>query len=143
MKWFLLLVVLPALAYGVWQQLWVMRNLRRFWQRPATDGQWAREFPAARPDDIRAFLELFVDAFALSRKRLFCFAPDDRIGDVYRALYPVKGSGDVGETGCLYMLVKRKYGVSPDAVWRPDVTLGELFRHIQGPSPAVDGASPR
>lgn len=143
MKGFLLLVVLPVLAYVMWHEIWVRRNLRRFWQRPVTDGQWAREFPASEANEIREFLELFVDAFALSRKRLFCFAPDDRILDVYRALYPIKGTGDVGETECLYHLVKRKYDVMPDPVWRTDLTLGELFRYIQETSPAREDSARR
>jgi hypothetical protein len=102
MKWFLLLVVLPVLAYGIWQQLRVMRNLRPFWRRPATDGQWAREFPRAGAGDIRAFLELFVDAFALGpspvRAALTTFVAFvaagvmPLAGFLYRAPFPVRPS---------------------------------------------------
>src|SRR5947207_949478 len=63
-------------------------RLRKFRSRACTGRMWKQRFPQASKTEIREFLDLFVDSFAFSPSRRLCFSPDDRVMDVYRAMYP-------------------------------------------------------
>jgi hypothetical protein len=133
----LLIILLPAVLYAAWEERRRARRLRRFWERPNTTVCWTREFPGSTEADIREFLKLLNDAFAFSRKHTFCFLPQDTLNEIYRTVYPKLGGGDQCETECFYLLLKRRYGVSPEPVWQPTLSLGELFQHMRAPA---DGA---
>lgn len=123
-------LVLPGLGYGTWVWIKVARAMRRYWDRSPTSAQWSATFAGVDTETIRAFLELFVDAFAFSRKRAFCFAPDDRLCEIYDALYPCGSRGAGGEMTALYGLLRARYKVSPAAQGFADLSLGDLFRIV-------------
>ena|SRR5258706_8114567 len=130
MAWlFFLLVLLAGAIYAAWINFRAARNLRRFWDRPNTMSLWTQEFPMAS-GEVRLFLQLFNDAFVFSRKRVFCFAPGDRIADIHRALYPDPGLAAGGERERFDRLLRHQFGVTLDAPTKPEATLGELFRHL-------------
>ena len=108
------------------------RSLRPYWERGCTGIRWRRRFPHSSKTDIREFLLIFVDAFLFSERRRSRFSPDDRVIDVYRAVYPPEdGSADNLELETLAMLLERRYGIDLRAVWREDITLGELYEHTR------------
>jgi propanediol dehydratase small subunit len=123
-----------AVAIAILDQLYVRRGMRRFYGRSCRGWAWRRKFPDANKEDIRAFLGLFVDAFALRRKPRVAFGPDDRIMDVYRALYPIEGFPDALELETFDMRLEEQYGVKLVDFYRPDLTLGEVFGRIK-PTP--------
>ena len=47
--------------------------------------------------------------------------------DVYRALYPIRGTPDSMELEDLITRLQKRYGVEILASWREDITLGDLF----------------
>ncbi len=99
-----------------------------YWSRACTGAQWRRRFPQASKADIRAFLGIFVDAFGFRRSRRLCFAPDDRVMDVYRTLHPPKWAvADVFELEDLVLFYDRAYGINLVPLWHENMTLGELF----------------
>ena len=65
---------------------------------------WRRAFPNAPKDRIRAFLQVFVGAFAFRDSERLQFSPDDRILDVYR---------DQRSAGERFIETFRRLGVSP------------------------------
>ena len=81
--------------------------------------------------EIRSFLALFVDSFAFNQKRRLCFSPDDKVMDVYRALYPDRFMADALELETLELQLREKYGKDAASFWREDITLGEIFAHIR------------
>lgn len=103
------------------------RNLRRFWNRGCAGIRWRRRFPDDAKADIRAFLTVFVDAFGYDHKRRTCFSPDDRVMQIYHAMYPPGSLGDDMELEQLGMAMEERYGMDFTAVWRDDITLGELY----------------
>ncbi len=123
--------MLTLVAIGVtmsairWRRL--RQNLARYWNRGCRGAQWRRRFPDAIKGDIRQFLDLFVDAFAFARKRRLAFAPDDRIMDVYRALYSPPLGADSLELENFATGVQERYGLDLGAGWHDDLTLGEVF----------------
>jgi hypothetical protein len=103
------------------------RLLRSYWQRACTGRIWRRRFPHAPKSEIREFLDIFIEAFGFADRRRLCFSPDDRVMDIYRTLYPVRGSADSMELEDLVESLQGRYRVEVLVVWREDITLGELF----------------
>ena len=101
--------------------------IRPYWERACMGIRWRRRFPAAPKADIREFLNLFVDAFAFRQKRRCRFSPDDKVMDVYRALYPSGSAADSLELETLCRLLEKRYGIDFATSWRPDITLGEIY----------------
>jgi hypothetical protein len=121
-------VIVGVLAIAL--ELLRRRRLSPMLDRPCAGRDWRRSFPDAAEADIREFLQLFVDAFALPRKSHLAFRPDDRIMEVYRAINPPKWTAaDSLELETFSLLLKRKYGLALESVWRNDMTLGEVFRN--------------
>ncbi len=103
-------------------------RLRKFWSRACTGRLWKRRFPHASKMEIREFLDLFIDAFAFRQSRRLCFSPDDRVMDVYRALYPYpKLMADSMELETFSLKASERYGVDLVPTWRVDITLGEIY----------------
>lgn len=111
-------------------QLRIRRNMRRYWDRACTGFQWRRRFPDAPKSDIRGFLQLFVEAFAFRQSRRLCFSPDDKVMEIYRALYPER-MADAMELETLASLLQKRYGIDAANFWKEDITLGEIFKHIR------------
>jgi hypothetical protein len=111
-------------------------RLRQFWSRACTGRLWRRRFPVASKTEIREFLNLFIDSFGFSPSRRLCFAPDDRPIEVYRAVYPFpKLMADMMELETFCLRAEERYGVDLQAIWREDITLGELFQHTRNSRP--------
>jgi|ERR1035441_3718391 hypothetical protein len=129
-------VIIFCIAVGIFVltlpvYLRVHRNMRRYWDRACTGFQWRRRFPDASKSEIRSFLALFVDSFAFHQKRRLCFSPDDKVMDVYRALYPGRFMADALELETLELQLRKQYGKDAASFWREDITLGEIFAHIR------------
>ena len=124
--WWVPLVVVVVLA-TVAVEIRARRRLRVYWDRRCTGILWRRRFPSAAKQEIRAFLDAFVDGFAFPRKRRLCFSPDDKIIDIYRVLYPSKLTPDALEMETFARLLQDRYGL--DVYHLPDrpYTLGDLF----------------
>ena len=82
-------------------------DLRPYWERACMGIRWRRRFPEAPKTEIREFLDLFVDAFAFRRKRRCRFSPDDKVMEVYRALYPPGGEMDCMELETLCKMLEK------------------------------------
>ena len=94
--------------------------------------RWRRRFPAATKTELREFLTMFIDAFRFDHKRRTRFSPDDRVMDVYRADYPYPWiMADSMELETLGLSLEERYGIDFDAVWREDITLGELYEYTR------------
>jgi len=97
--------------------------------------RWRRRFPNSPKVQIREFLTIFVEAFAIRHRRRSCFSPDDRVMDLYRAYYPPgHGLADAMELETLSLRLENRYGLDMGAMWREDITLGELYEHAQAPA---------
>lgn len=114
--------------------IWWLRELRLGAQPPAPYGQrlcqgaaWRRAFPNATKQDLREFLEVFVDAFAFRSSSRLNFSPDDSLLAIYRVLYPSRWTPDGLELETLARHVERRYKVQFADLWHERLTLGELF----------------
>src|ERR1700678_1604270 len=88
-----LLAIFALLAWIV-GQLGRTRRLAPLLSRSCAGRRWRREFPGAGKMEIREFLGIFVDAFGFPRQKILAFRPEDRIMDVYHAVYPSGGVPD-------------------------------------------------
>ena len=61
-------------------------SMKVFWRRTCQDRAWKTEFPDEPETEIRRFLKMFVQAFALPSIEFLQFNPNDRVLDVYRPL---------------------------------------------------------
>ena len=125
----LVCLLVAALALVLPIQIRVRRRMQRYWRRVCTGVLWRRRFPDVTKAEIRDFLDMFVGAFAYRESRRFCFSPDDRVMEIYRAQYPEKCMADAMELECLARDMRKRYGVDPAAFWKEDITLGDLFNH--------------
>jgi len=110
------------------------RRLRRFWDRACTGIEWRRRFPDVPKEDIRKFLDAFVDGFAFKTSQRLKFAPDDKVMDVYRSLYPESGWPDALEVETFALILGKEYNFDLSKVDDPDITLGQLFAMIRAPT---------
>ncbi|NQU43556.1 hypothetical protein HQ520_09730 [bacterium] len=106
------------------------RFKKKFWFRPCTGIRWRRRFPDASKEEIRAFLDVFVEAFGFFRKRRLQLRPDDQVVDIYNMKYPAYDFGvDCLELETLAIDLEKKYevDVTPALMSDEPVTLGQLF----------------
>lgn len=127
------LLVIAAIAFVLTLpvQLQRRRALQRFWDRHCMGIRWRRRFPDAPKTELREFLTIFVDSFCFDHTRRTRFSPDDRVMEVYRAKYPPGSLADDMELETLGLSLEERYGIDFAAVWREDITLGELYEHTK------------
>lgn len=96
-------------------------------RRSCQGAAWRRAFPNASKQDLRAFLGVFVDAFAFRSSSRLKFSPNDSLLEIYRVIYPNRWTPDALELETLAQQVERRYNVRFADVWHGRLTLGELF----------------
>lgn len=77
--------------------------------------------------EIREFLLFLVKAFAFSDHEKLKLNPNDKILEVYNALYPSQWMPDALEFETLERDLRQKYSIELGKILRDDLTLGELF----------------
>ena len=70
---------------------------------------------------------MFVHAFAFPKKKALQFAPTDQVIGIYRTLYPSKSTPDALELETFAKLLHENYRLNLPAIWRENITLGEIF----------------
>lgn len=99
-------------------------------QRSCQGAAWRRAFPTAAKQDLRDFLEIFVNAFAFRSSSRLNFSPDDSLLTIYRVLYPSRWTPDALELETLAQKVETRYNVQFATLWHDRLTLGELFAAV-------------
>lgn len=104
------------------------RIARRYLERPCAGFKWKRRFPDASNNEIRAFLDVFIEAFGFKESLRLRFAPDDQVMEIYRTLYSGRGLTDDMELERLVMNLDESYRVKVVHAWHEKITLGDLFQ---------------
>lgn len=121
---FVCLALLISAKYG--------SNLPRPYRLRKCEGRgWRQDFPTASKNEIRSFLLLFVSAFAFADKDGLKFRPNDKILDIYRALYPSRWIPDALEVETLASDLQERYALELDSIWSDELTLGEIFSRVR------------
>jgi len=128
---FLCFIIGVGLLWALVHERTCRKRLQKYWSRSCMGREWRRSFPRCSKEDIRTFLELFVDAFAFSSSRRLKFAPTDKVIDVYRALYPPGTLCDSIELECFLMNLEKTYGENLFDNCTPDNTLGDIFEKVR------------
>ncbi len=102
-------------------------RFRHFWARGCMGRAWRDQFPQASKVEIRDFLSMFSKAFAFRKSRTLAFRPSDRLIDIYRTRYPLRGRPDMLELETLARDARKRYGVDLLPLWHEGMTLGEVF----------------
>jgi hypothetical protein len=123
----LIAIVFFAALLFVLTEVKSRRALRRYVKRACTGFHWKRQFPEASKNEIREFLNIFIEAFCFREKWRLRFTPEDRVLEVYHALYPVNGAPDSMELESFVEDLEKRYRVNIVGIWREDITLGDLF----------------
>ena len=103
---------------------------KKYRLRGCTGKDWRKEYPKSPSDEIRVFLNTFVDAFAFDRKHNLNFEPSDKLMDIYRELYPSEWLPDSLELETFSEDILEQYGVSLEEIWHDELTLGEVFERV-------------
>lgn len=119
-----------ALATGLMAEIRSRRALRTYWERPCTGIRWRRRFPETPKQQIREYLDQFIEAFGFHDCRRLCFRPDDKVMDVYRSTHPPGDIVDSMELESFCRALRNRYGVDVEAPWREGITLGEIYERI-------------
>jgi len=117
-----------VLIGGLFSQRALSERMRRFYARSCAGRAWINRFPNTELDEIREFLSLFVRSFCLRGKNKLTFAPDDKVMDIYRTIYPQGGGADALECETLVSKCIKTYGVNIRDGFSDETTLGDLFR---------------
>jgi len=119
--------VVVILIGGILAQRAFSERMDRFYGRRCTGRAWQERFPDVGKEEIRDFLKLFVESFALSSKRKLSFAPNDKIMDVYRAINPQIRGADALECETLVAACDERYGVDITRDFSDNTTLADVF----------------
>jgi hypothetical protein len=139
----LTVVIITTVAASVlWGLRFGGRLPRPYFGRSCQGAGWRRAFPNASKQEIRAFLQIFVDAFAFDGIERLKLNPNDRIMDIYRALYPKKWMADALEMETLARDLQRGYELTLVDIWKDGLTLGELFECLRQKRIANAAAQP-
>jgi len=123
----IIVVILVVVAWGAYTG----DIPKKYRVRKCTGKNWKVKFPNSSKVDIRKFLLIFTDAFAFSDRQKLKFEPDDRVIDIYKALYPREWMADSLEVETLADSIEAEYGVEFKGLWSEDLTLGSLFLAVQ------------
>lgn len=121
------IIVLLAAVIFVLSSVRERQRMRRYLDRACAGFRWRRRFPQASKSELREFLDIFVEAFGFRQSWRLYFAPDDRVMDVYRTIYPIRGTPDGMELETLGLSLEKRYGMDFLTIWREDITLGEIY----------------
>lgn len=124
----ILMMILVAVGAGVFAYSGDNSRISQYWTRNCTGSEWRKQFPQASKDAIREFLECFIKGFAFSSKNRLKFNPDDKIMDVYRALYPNEGWPDALELETFSIYLEKKYRLDLASIFNDELTLGQIFK---------------
>lgn len=138
----LLTILVIGALIGLPAEIMRRRRLRTYWDRVCAGRDWRREFSDATKDEIRKRLQVFVDAFAFRESRKLKFRPSDKIIDIYRACYPVKGGPNSLELESFAMMVEKTYHLDLTKEWNPEMTLGQVFTMTRKPRMPTPGLNP-
>jgi len=127
----LLTIVVIALAISLPTWIRSRRALRKYWDRACMGIRWRRRFPDSPKTEIREFLSALVDVFGFRQSRRCCFSPDDKLMDIYQAVYPPGSLADSMELESFALRLEERYGIELFAGERFDITLGEIYEQIQ------------
>ncbi|PLP97285.1 hypothetical protein CYJ10_28570 [Cupriavidus pauculus] len=94
---------------------------------------WRNAFPTASKAEIRDYLSLFADAFAVRDTHKLQFRPDDTILSIYRAWYRYPWMADALELETLAEAIETRHGLRLENLWTDDLTLGQLFVQTRRP----------
>jgi hypothetical protein len=108
--------------------------------RACQGASWLTVFPNTSKDQIREFLSLFVASFGFRKSEQLKLGPSDSILRIYRTLYPYRWQPDALEFETLSRELRNRYALDLTALWKEDLTLGELFTETLMASRAVGAA---
>jgi hypothetical protein len=100
-------------------------------ERSCKGSEWKKQFPHSSNQEIRDFLNTFVDAFMINSDHFLKFQPTDRVHEIYRAIYPSIHTPDALEYNFLDKALQNRYGFSLSNGNLSDLTLGQLFSAIK------------
>jgi propanediol dehydratase small subunit len=115
-------------------------QIPKFYRKRNCQGiYWRRRYPNIPKEEIKKFLQIFIDAFAFKEKHRCKFKPEDKVMDIYNALYPNKFlSADGMELEDFAMDLKNEYNVDLGKIWNEEITFGQIFEEvIKGKSPTI------
>ena len=124
-------LIITVIAIAIAWSVYTGDVPKKYRIRNCTGKNWKKKFPDTSKEDIRRFLFLFTDAFAFSRKQKLKFEPDDKILDIYKALYPAKWMADSLEVETLAEDIEREYNINFTNIWHENLTLGDLFSKVK------------
>ena len=127
------MAVFVSLPFLIALRTWILRRraLQKFWDRACTGVLWRRRFPDSNKTEIRAFLGVLIDAFGFHASRRCSFSPDDKLADIYRAVFPPGSLSDNMELESFAMRLEKLYGIDLFAGDRFDITLGEIYEQTR------------
>lgn len=99
--------------------------------RKCMSKQWLKAFPNSSKAEIRNFLNLFAESFLFNTKDQLKFEPNDKVYEIYRAMYPSKQTPDAMELETFATLLYKQYNFKLESMWSENITLGEVFAEIK------------
>jgi hypothetical protein len=124
---FIGIIVGIGLLIGIVCTLSERKRFKKYWTRKCTSHEWRKQFPSSSKEDIRFFLEIFVDSFCFSRSKRLKFSPSDKLTEIYRTHYPSNNTADFMEIETFLIEIERNYGKNVADAIIPEMTLGDIF----------------
>jgi len=116
-----------SLVLSIIPELTQWKRLKKYWIRTCKGHEWRKQFPGSSKEDIRSFLEIFIESFCFRSSKRLKFSPNDKFMDVYRTRYPSNRIEDLDELETFQMELERNYGKDVADTITPEMTLGDIF----------------
>ena len=105
------------------------KRLLRYLNRPCMGADWRCAFPDVPKDDIRKFLNIFIDAFIFKSKDRLKFGPKDKLMDVYKTIYAPGSMCDAMEVETFAVSLEREYGVDLSKTENlEEISFSDIFK---------------
>ncbi len=104
---------------------------KAYLNRKCMGKEWLNAFPNSSKAEIRNFLCVFSESFMFKTKDQLKFEPNDKLYEIYRAVYPSQHSPDAMELETFATLLYKQYNFKLESIWSENITLGEVFAEIK------------
>jgi hypothetical protein len=130
-------LVTAGIVRDVWRSGRVLWSVipKPFEKRHSQEFVWRQRYPEERLATADTVLRMVCDAFTFNPDHRYQFAPDDRVQDIYRALYPwwkLWQLGDMMEIVSLVSHLSGDLGIDISQEY-PNITLGDIVERAGKP----------
>jgi hypothetical protein len=122
--WYIVAIAVSVAILSLVQAI----RLRKISSRQCQGRAWKSVFPDCTNQEIRDFLQIFLDSFIVPQRLKLRLSPDDRPYDIYKIM---SAGVDSFEYENFTEALQKRFGRGLPETMDQSWTLGDIFRHTR------------